>query len=138
LPPLVTTKLNVNEIIEKIDAMCLKSTSQDEVDFLLHVENQIRAWSYDAVHLAERLSRLSYFETLSDAELETLKKFHSNKQFARPGRKSTVKQARFDLEYALEWFFKSQLVYIDQMAEIEAKYPKSIVYKALRCLCGGE
>ena len=128
-------EMNANEIIEKIDTMCLKSTSQDDIDFLLHVENQIRDWSYDAKDGKERLSRLSYFETLSDAELETLRKFHNNKQFAKPGRKSTVKEAKFEIECALEWFFKSQLVYIDQMVEIEAKYPKSVVYKALKVLC---
>jgi hypothetical protein len=88
----------------------------------------------DLEYYKEKASRYSDFEHLSDQQLETLAKFQRGHEQAPVGRKSTVKRAKWNLESALKDFFVKPALYNYQIREIEQKYPKSVVYKAMKAL----
>jgi hypothetical protein len=126
--------MNAAEIIHEINELCFTFTRQEDIDKWLKMGEQIRDWAHDAEHAPGRLSRLSFFENLSDNELEVLEKFHRGHLHSHPGRKSTVKAARSKLETALGYFWRIPAIWREYIIEIEQEFPRSIVYKAMKAL----
>lgn len=133
---MVTIKMNATEICQEIAAISKKvRIGYDELVRLDAIANSVKEIASDLEFAQKQLSRYSDFGSFSDRELATLAKFKRGHDIASPGRKSTVKACIRDIGYYWEYFLKIPSYWLEHMAEIEQKYPKSVVYKALKQLC---